>query len=193
MKDTDTSLIKLFLTFAKIGVMTFGGGYAMLPMLQREVVHTNKWCSEEDLLDYFAVGQCTPGIIAVNTATFIGYKTRGNAGGIAATFGVVFPSIVIISMIYHILEVFQSNTYVQYALSGIQFAVAALITCSVIKLAKKSLVDVPTVILAVASFVVLLVLDFSPIVFILFGIVFGLVVSMIRAKSKKNKKENPSC
>ena len=89
----------LFLTFAKVGVCTFGGGYAMLPILQREVVEKKNWATEEELTDYFAIGQCTPGVIAVNTATFIGQKYRGNLGGTIATLGVVFPSLVIITII----------------------------------------------------------------------------------------------
>ena len=88
--------LDLFLTFAKVGVMTFGGGYAMLPILQREVVERKGWATEEELMDYFAIGQCTPGIIAVNTATFIGQKLNGVFGGIFATLGFVFPSLVII-------------------------------------------------------------------------------------------------
>ena len=86
-------LWSLFLTFAKVGVMTFGGGYAMLPILQREVVENKGWATDEELTDYFAIGQCTPGVIAVNTATFIGQKRAGIAGGIVATLGVVFPSL----------------------------------------------------------------------------------------------------
>ena len=91
--------IDLFLAFAKIGVMTFGGGYAMLPMLERELIDNRGWTTNEELMDYFAVAQCTPGVIAVNTATFIGYKLYGNLGGIVATLGVVFPSLVIITTI----------------------------------------------------------------------------------------------
>ena len=91
-------LFKLFLTFAKVGCFTFGGGYAMLPLLQKEVVEKNNWATEEELMDYFAIGQCTPGIIAVNTSTFIGYKRKGIIGGIAATLGMVFPSIIIITI-----------------------------------------------------------------------------------------------
>ena len=92
-------LLVLFLTFAKVGVMTFGGGYAMLPILQREVVENKGWATDEELTDYFAIGQCTPGVIAVNTATFIGYRYKGLAGGILATLGVISPSIIIISVI----------------------------------------------------------------------------------------------
>ena len=92
-------LFDLFWTFARIGVVTFGGGYAMLPILQREVVETKGWATEEELMDYFAIGQCTPGVIAVNTATFVGQKNKGIFGGIVATLGVVFPSLVIISIL----------------------------------------------------------------------------------------------
>ena len=89
-------LLDMFFTFARIGGLTFGGGYAMLPMLQKEVVEHRGWATEDELMDYYAVGQCTPGVIAVNTATFIGYKQRGVIGAIFATLGVVFPSLVII-------------------------------------------------------------------------------------------------
>lgn len=189
MKNEKPSYLKLFLTFAKLGAVTFGGGYAMLPILQREVVENNGWCTEEDLLDYFAVGQCTPGIIAVNTATFIGTRTRGIMGGIIATLGLVFPSIVIISIIYHILAAFESNVYVQMALSGIQVCVAALITYSVIKLAKKSIVDIFTLVLALAVLALMIAFGISPIIFVIAGIVFGIAVQAVRNKAGKSKEE----
>ena len=115
--------LELFLTFAKIGVMTFGGGYAMLPMLQKEVVEKRGWASEEELMDYYAIGQCTPGIIAVNTATFVGQKTAGIAGGIIATLGVVFPSLIIITIIAAFIQNFSDLAIVQndvmdYAYNG---------------------------------------------------------------------------
>ena len=131
--------LDLFLTFAKVGVCTFGGGYAMLPILQREVVEKKKWATEEELTDYFAVGQCTPGIIAVNTATFIGYKYRGVPGGVLATLGVVFPSLVIITAIAAFLSNFADIPVVQHALAGINAAVVALIASSVVKLGKSTL------------------------------------------------------
>ena len=99
-------LFDLFWTFCKIGALTFGGGYAMLPLIQREIVENKKWSTEKEILDYYAVGQCTPGVIAVNTATFIGYKLRGIIGGIVATLGVIFPSIVIILIIATFLQNF---------------------------------------------------------------------------------------
>ncbi len=123
----------------------------------------------------------------MNTATFIGYKTRGIIGGIIATLGLVFPSIVIISIIYNILAIFQSNVYVQYALSGIQVSVAALITVSVIKLAKKSIVDYITAILAVASFLLMILFDLSPILFVVGSILIGIAVSAIKAKKGEAK------
>ena len=92
-------LWSMFFAFARIGGLTFGGGYAMLPMLQREVVEKRGWATEEELMDYYAIGQCTPGVIAVNTATFIGQKYRGDLGGIVCTLGVVFPSLIIISLL----------------------------------------------------------------------------------------------
>ena len=129
----------LFLTFAKVGVCTFGGGYAMLPILQREVVEKKGWATDGELTDYFAVGQCTPGIIAVNTATFIGFKYKGAPGGILTTLGVVFPSLVIITAIAAFLSNFADIPMVRHALAGINAAVVALIASSVVKLGKSTL------------------------------------------------------
>ena len=129
----------LFLTFAKVGVCTFGGGYAMLPILQREVVEKKGWATDGELTDYFAVGQCTPGIIAVNTATFIGFKYKGIPGGILATLGVVFLSLIIITAIAAFLSNFADIPMVRHALAGINAAVVALIASSVVKLGKSTL------------------------------------------------------
>lgn len=142
--------LDLFLTFAKMGACTFGGGYAMLPILQREVVEKKGWATDEELTDYYAVGQCTPGIIAVNTATFIGFKYKGVLGGIIATLGVVFPSVVIITIIAAALSNFAEYPVVQHALVGINAAVVALIASSVLKLGKTNLKDAVTVILFLA-------------------------------------------
>ena len=131
--------LDLFLTFAKVGVCTFGGGYAMLPILQREVVEKKGWATDEELTDYFAVGQCTPGIIAVNTATFIGYKYKHIPGEVLASLGVVFPSVVIITAIAAFLSNFADIPVVQHALAGINAAVVALIAASVMKLGKSTL------------------------------------------------------
>ena len=155
--------LDLFLTFAKVGVMTFGGGYAMLPMLEREIVVKRKWCAQEDLLNYFAIGQCTPGIIAVNTATFVGHKVKGVWGGIAATLGVVSPSLIIITVIAMVLENFMDIVWVQNAFAGIRVAVCALITASVVKLFKSNVKKNWHIALAVAGFVVVALLKLSPV------------------------------
>jgi len=131
--------LDLFLTFAKVGVCTFGGGYAMLPILQREIVEKKGWATDEELTDYFAIGQCTPGVIAVNTATFIGRKYKGIPGGVFSTLGVVFPSVVIITLIAAFLSNFADIPVVQHALAGVNACVVALIASSVVKLGKSSL------------------------------------------------------
>ena len=130
--------LELFLTFARIGVCTFGGGYAMLPILQLEMVEKRAWTTEDELMDYYAIGQCTPGVIAVNTATFIGYKRKGILGAICATAGVVFPSLVIIIIIAAFIQQFAHLQIVQNAFSGVRIAVCALVVQSVWKLAKKA-------------------------------------------------------
>ena len=135
---------ELFWTFAKIGVCTFGGGYAMLPILQRELVEKRSWTSEAELSDYFAIGQCTPGIIAVNTATFVGHKLKGAAGGVAATLGLVFPCLVIIMIIAAFLQNFAQLPAVVHAFNGVRACVCALILSSVLKLRKSTVVDLPT-------------------------------------------------
>ena len=123
--------LDLFLTFAQIGVCTFGGGYAMLPILQREVVEKRGWATEDELMDYYAIGQCTPGVIAVNTSTFIGYRLRGVPGAITATAGMVFPSLVIITIIAAFIQQFAHLAVVQHAFAGIRIAVCALVLQSV--------------------------------------------------------------
>ncbi len=137
-------LVSLFLTFARIGVCTFGGGYAMLPILQRELVEDKKWATETELADYYAVGQCTPGIIAVNTSTFVGRSQGGVAGGIVATLGLVFPSLVIIMVIAAFLQNFMHLDLVVHAFNGVRAGVVALIASSVIKLFKNAVIDWPT-------------------------------------------------
>lgn len=134
----------LFLTFARVGVCTFGGGYAMLPILQRELVEKKGWATEEELADYYAVGQCTPGIIAVNTSTFVGSKQGGFWGGAAATLGLVFPSVVIILVIAAFLRNFMHLQWVVHAFNGVRAGVVALILQSVLKLLKTSVMDAPT-------------------------------------------------
>lgn len=144
----------MFLAFARIGGLTFGGGYAMLPMLQREVVEKHHWATEEELADYYAIGQCTPGVIAVNTATFIGYRQAGVIGGIFATLGVVFPSVVIITVIAAFLTNFADLLVIRYAFGGIRVCVCVLIFNAVQKLWKKSVIDQPTTAIFLLVFLV---------------------------------------
>lgn len=177
-------LWKLFITFAKVGVMTFGGGYAMLPILQREVVENKKWATEEELMDYFAIGQCTPGVIAVNTATFIGQKNRGVAGAIVATLGVVFPSLIIISLLAGVIEAFSHILWVQNAFGGIRVCVCVLILNAVVKLLKKAVVDIPTGIIFVAVALGSIFLPVSPVVFVVIAAVTGILLKAIGGKKQ---------
>ena len=172
--------LDLFLTFAKVGVCTFGGGYAMLPILQREVVEKKGWATEDELADYYAVGQCTPGIIAVNTATFVGYKTKKSLGGILATLGVVFPSMVIIGLIAAFLRQFTQIEWVAHAFAGVRACVCALILNSLLKLVKGAVVDwvsglIFAVVLILAAFVGL-----SPVLLVVLAGAMGLAVRRMR-------------
>ncbi len=173
-------LLLLFLTFAKIGSMTFGGGLTMLPLLTKEIVEKHKWVTEEQLLDYYAVGQCTPGIIAVNTATFIGYYQAGVLGGIFATIGMVTPSIIIIVAVAALLQQFMEYQIVASALMGIRAVVCALLSHTVITLAKKSLVDIVTVILFIVGLVLSFVFDITPIISVIIGGVCGVIIGKIK-------------
>ncbi len=172
----------LFITFAKVGVMTFGGGYAMLPILQREVVQNKGWATDEELTDYFAIGQCTPGVIAVNTATFIGQKQKGIIGGIFTTLGVVFPSLVIISLLAGVIEAFSHLVWVQQAFGGIRVCVCVLIFNAVVKLWKSAVKDIPAFCIFAAVLAASLLLDMSPVVFVIFAAVAGIVIKSVEVK-----------
>ena len=175
-------LLELFITFAKIGVMTFGGGYAMLPILQREVVENKGWATEEELMDYFAIGQCTPGIIAVNTATFIGQKQGGIAGGIIATLGVAFPSLIIISLLAAVITVFSHLVWVQYAFGGIRVCVCVLIFNAVVKLYKKAVIDTPTLAIFLAIALGSYFTPLSPVVFVAGAAAAGILLKNWEAR-----------
>lgn len=181
-------LLDLFCAFFRIGLFTFGGGYAMLPLLQREIVEKKKWATEEELLDYFAVGQCTPGIIAVNTATFVGFKEKKLSGAIFATLGIVSPSLVIITVIAALLSNFAHIAAVQNAFAGIRVAVCVLILNSIVKLWKKSVVDKLTLGVFIAVFLGSVLLSHvSPVVFIVAAAVLGIVVRVWLRTGKEGK------
>ncbi|MBQ6878380.1 MAG: chromate transporter [Oscillospiraceae bacterium] len=169
-------LFELFLAFARIGGLTFGGGYAMLPMLQREAVEKQGWVTEEELMDYYAVGQCIPGVIAVNTATFIGNKVKGFAGAVAASLGVIAPSLVIIIAIAAFIQSFSELEIVQNAFAGIRVGVCVLIFSAIIKLFKKAIVDKFTLVLFSAVLLLTVFSGISPITFVVVSAVAGIIV-----------------
>ena len=183
-------LLSLFITFARIGGFTFGGGYAMLPMMQKELVEKRKWTTNDELLDYFAIGQCTPGVIAVNTATFVGYQTKGLIGAVFATLGVITPSIIIISCIAAFISNFQELEIVQHAFGGIRAAVVALILSAVIKVSKKSIVDIFTVLIFIAVALLSLFTDLSPVIFVVAAALCGIILKISKEKSALKKKED---
>lgn len=168
-------LLSIFGIFFRMGAFTFGGGYAMLPIIQEEIVNKRNWARDDEIIDYYAIGQCTPGIIAVNTATFIGYKKRGIIGAIAATLGLVSPSLIIISTIAKFFKEFQDYQIVQYAFNGIQIVVVALITVAVINMFKQSVADNYGKILFLTAFIVIAFLKLSPIIIVVLSAGAGIL------------------
>ena len=193
-------LWEMFATFARIGGLTFGGGYAMLPILQREVVENHQWATEEELADYYAIGQCTPGVIAVNTATFIGYRQARIMGTIFSTLGVVFPSLVIITVIAAFLTNFAVLKVIQYAFEGIRVCVCVLIFNAVQKLWKKSVIDQPTTAIFLLVFLVSAGLavgqsfypnlfSVSPIIYVVIAGVAGVILHGGNGKKEAQEKK----
>lgn len=170
-------IIHLFVTFFRIGLFTFGGGYAMLPLLQKEVVEDKKWATSEDLANYYAIGQTTPGIIAVNTATFIGYKQKGMPGAIFATLGLVLPGTLIILALAGLIGMFAELEQVKNAMMAIKVTVTVLILESLLKLRKSSLIDLKTTIIAgIVISIVVLIPNFPPAVLVACAGVMGLLL-----------------
>ena len=169
------NLLQLFIAFFKVGLFTFGGGYAMLPMLQREIVDRHGWVTEEEILDYYAIGQCTPGVIAVNTATFVGTKLKGALGGAVATVAVVFPSLIIITLISSVLKNFAEYAVVQHAFAGIRVAVGVLVVGSVWKLYRKGVKGALSNGIFAASMLLVALLDISPVYVVLAALLLGII------------------
>lgn len=179
------TLLELFTVLFKVGLFTFGGGIAMLPILETELVEKRGWATSEELLDWFAIGQSTPGIIAVNVATFTGHKRAGIIGACVATFGMVCPSLIIITIIALFIGNFADIVLVQKALTGINVAVAAILTSAVIKFAKKSVKSLFGFVLLVLSFILIFVFNVST-VFIIFGsALLGVVLAAFRGDFRK--------
>jgi len=180
--------IKLFLTFAYIGAFTFGGGYAMLPMFQRELVEKRAWLTEREMTDYFSVGQCLPGIIAANTAVFVGYKHKKMPGGIAAVLGVAFPSVVVILTIAAFLSNFADILLVQKAFTGLRVCVSVLIINAVIKLRKNAVIDIPAFVIFLAVFAISILTSLPVALLVAAAGVCGIIISSLR-KTLKEKSE----
>lgn len=170
---------ELFITFAKVGVMTFGGGYAMLPILQREVCETKKWATNDEIMDYYAIGQCTPGVIAVNTATFLGKKRKGIPGGVVATLGMIFPSLVIISLIAAVISNFAELAVVRNAFAGIRICVCVFIFNAVVKLWKSAVIDLPTALIFGVVFLGSVFLNLSPILYVVLAAAAGITLTVM--------------
>lgn len=177
-------LLEIFLVSFRVGIMTFGGGYAMLPILQREVVETREWVSEEEVLDYYAIGQCLPGIIMVNTMIFIGQKQKGNIGGIVAAIGTVFPALIIITVIAALLTNFADVPAVKHAFAGIRVCVCVLIFNAVLKLWKSSVVDWKCFVIFITVALASLLTSLTPVLFVILSAVMGIAISCLEVKKK---------
>ena len=176
--------LDLFFAFIKVGMFTFGGGYAMLPILQREVVTARKWTTESEVLDYYAISQCMPGIVMVNVATFIGYKRKGGLGSVIASLGVVFPSLLIILSIAMLLDRFAEYLVVQQALAGIRACVCALIVTTIYTLVKNGIKDLFSVVILIAAFLVSLLIKMNPVYVVIVAGLLGILRGIITSKRK---------
>ena len=180
MKDGLIRYVQLFTAFFKIGLFTFGGGMSMLPMLQKELVESKQWMTEEEILNYFAIGQCTPGIIAVNVATFCGYKRAGLFGAIMSTIGIVCPSWIVITLIAGSISRFSDIVWIQRAMKGVYVAVAALLARAVFTFGKKIITDFVTAGIAVGAFLAMSVWNVSGILIVLAAGIIGFCAQIIR-------------
>lgn len=192
------NLLNLYFSFAKIGTFTIGGGLAMMPMMQAELIEKRKWITDEELIDYYAVGQSTPGIVAVNVATFVGYKQMGIIGGIFATLGMVTPSLVIIMILAGLINSINDFPIIQKALKGINVAVAALLTSTIINFMKKTIKKFTNAIFMMISFLLVFVFKLPSFWIILFALLIGVVLTYKEKKkaaaagddAKKSEGEN---
>lgn len=191
MKEKLKKVFQLFITFIKIGAFTFGGGYAMVPLIQRETVEKKKWINDDDILEIVAIAESTPGPIAVNSATFVGYKTAGVLGATAATIGVVLPSFTIIYFISFVIDKFENNTAVKYAFSGIRAGVLALIIKALWTMSKKSAKNIISFIITAFAFI-FAALNINVIYIILACAVTGIVSSLIMSGREKKKNDDIS-
>lgn len=177
--------LELLISFVKIGFLTIGGGYVMLPMMQSELIEKKHWITEEELLDYYAVGQSTPGIIAVNVATFVGYKKAGVTGGIVATLGIISPSLIIITALAGVIQSIDQYPNVQKAMSGINVAVCALITDATLNFIKKGVKNFVTLLVLLASFLLIYYVKVPSYLIVLGAAFLGTITYFVKNKMKK--------
>lgn len=168
--------LDLFLTFARISATCFGGGYAMIPLLQRDLVEKKSWISAQELTDMFSIAQCTPGVISVNASTFVGSKLGGVGGALCATSGVLTPPICIISLLAAFLWPYLSNPWVQHALAGLQACVCALILLSVVRLFRSAVPNLPALLLFLVALLLSLFTSLSPMFLVLGAALCGLLL-----------------
>lgn len=181
----DNRILSLFITFLKIGAFTFGGGYAMIPLIQKEVVEKRKWIDDQDILDIVAIAESTPGPIAINSATFVGYKIAGFLGALFSTLGVVFPSFAIILLISFVLKQFENLQVVQYAFIGIRAGVLALIIKALLSMYQQCPKNLISYLLIIASFITVVVFNVSVLLVIIGCAVVGLVSSYVASRRLK--------
>lgn len=180
-------LINLFMSFFKIGLFTIGGGLAMIPMMEKELINKKRWINDEELLDYYAVSQSTPGIIAVNVATFVGYKQAGIIGGIFATLGIVTPSWIIITILAFFINSISDYPMVQKALKGINVAVASLLTSVIINFSKKTIKNFYNGLFMFLAFVLVFFLKVPSYWIIISAIIMGILIVLVQDKIKAKK------
>lgn len=175
----------LFCAFFKVGAFTFGGGIAMLPMLKKYLIEDLHYITEEEMLDYFAISQCTPGVIAVNIATFVGYKRAGFFGALTATLGVVFPSFVVIVILAHFISLSSSVVWFQKAVKGVNIAVTTLLLRAFFSISKKTIIDATTFFIFLISFVSIAFFNIPAFYVIIVSGIVGYIFSTLKAKKKK--------
>ncbi|MCK9536681.1 MAG: chromate transporter [Bacilli bacterium] len=183
--------LKLFLTFLKIGAFTFGGGYAMIPLIQHEIVEKKKWLTDDEMIDMLTIAESTPGVIAVNSATFVGYKIGGFLGSLLATLGVILPSIFIITLIAMFFTKIMDNQYIIYAFKGIRAGVTVLILNAAIKIYRKTPKTTLAYLLIAFAFFMSIFIEYRYLTLslIAFGLITGVISQMILRKESDEKND----
>ncbi|WP_338787202.1 chromate transporter [Metabacillus sp. FJAT-53654] len=192
MKEETKKLFQIFWTFLKIGPVTFGGGYAMIPLIEREVVDKKKWINHEDVTDVFAIAESIPGAIAINSSTFIGYRIGGIRGAIAALLGVFLPTFLIVVVLSIVFLQIQNNPKIEAAFQAIRASIVALIVYAGYMIGKTAIIDKTTLVISVGSMAILFFLHLHPVLIIFFGIILGILLVNVKRKlgySVKIKKE----